>query len=377
MVLKNSEFCGIIIIMIYFDNAASCKPHKQAVEVFNSVTAEHFSNPSALHKGGIEAEKVITAAKETILERLPRGGDLIFTSGATESNNLAIFNAVLARKKNNIVITAVEHPSVRNAAEHFAATRGYELKRIVPRGEVTEQAVIDAVDKHTALVSVISVCGETGIVFDTNCIYEEVKGRYPDCIVHVDSVQSFTRLTGEDLPNADLISISAHKIGGIAGVGGLYVKDKIRLTPMLHGGGQQGGRRSGTLPTALIAAFGKAVEVSSEYCDYIDLYKRLNDGLHRLGLRTNHRHYTHLSHIVNFSCGVKSEVMLHYLAENGVCVSSGSACARGKKSEVLAAYGVADCNIDTAIRVSFGHHNTVEEADTFLNILESGVKKWK
>ena len=354
--------------MIYFDNAASMKPRQEAIDVFTEVAANNFSNPAALHKGGIEAEKVITNARETLLSSLPKGGNLLFTSGATESNNLAGLNSVKPRKKTKIVTTTIEHPSVSNVVDKLCESSDlYSVVRVFP------DEIVDAVCENTCFVSMISVCGETGFIVDTKKIYGDIKRKFPDCIVHVDGVQGFlkTNLDG------DLISISSHKIGGLPGVGGLYIKNKTRLTPMFFGGGQQAlskeriSLRPGTEPTALIAAFARAA--TAERCNSQLLHDRLIAGL--TSFRVNS--YNNVFDIVNFSCGVKSEIMLHFLAENGIYVSSGSACARGKKSQILPAYKISDDDVDTAIRVSFGWHNTVEEVDKFLNVLEEGVKRWK
>jgi cysteine desulfurase len=333
--------------MIYFDNAASAKPRLEAVKAFNSVITENFANPAALHKGGIEAEKIIKKSKEQILSHLPKSGSLIFTSGATESNNLAILNSVKCRSKTKTVTTAIEHPSVSELISDKS-------------GEAC---------KDTALLSMTAVCGETGYIVDICDRYEQIKSEYPDCIVHVDNAQGFMKLS--DI-NADLISISAHKIGGIPGVGALWVRDGIRVKPMMLGGGQQKGTRPGTEPTALIAAFSAATE--HEFQPH-ELHDRLIDGLKRLNLQINSSN--NIPNIINFSCGVKSEVMLHFLAEHNIYVSSGSACARGKKSKILPYFKVSDRDIDTAIRVSFGWQNTIEEVDELLNILEKGIKRWK
>ncbi|MCL1831870.1 MAG: aminotransferase class V-fold PLP-dependent enzyme [Oscillospiraceae bacterium] len=345
--------------IIYFDNAASAKPHPAAIDAFNAVVTNDYANPSALHKGGIEAEKVIKASKEQILSRLklPKG-NLIFTSGATESNNLAILNSVVSRRKNIFMTTEIEHPSV-------SATFGtlpYEVAFVLPF-DLTEE-----VNNDVAFVSMTAVCGETGFITDAPKCCREIKEQYPDCIVHVDGSQGFGKV-----PLAgDLISLSAHKIGGIAGVGALYIKDGVHVKPMIHGGGQQNKLRSGTEPVALIAAFGEA---ATHTFDAQPLQNKLVAELARLGLTVHSRN--NVPHIVNFSCGVKSEVMLHFLAEHGIYVSSGSACARGKRSAILPIYGVSDKDVDTAIRVSFGWQNTLREIDTFIEVLEMGIKRWK
>jgi cysteine desulfurase len=326
--------------MIYFDNAASAKPRNEAIAAFNAAISRTFANPAALHKGGIEAEKVITAAKTAII---PRGGDLVFTSGATESNNLAILNSVKPRNKSRIVTTAIEHPSVSSLIE-----------------DKSGEACGD-----TALLSMTAVCGETGFV-------PEIPELPSDCLLHIDAAQAFGKIPLTSL-KADLISVSAHKIGGIPGVGALWVRKGVRLLPMLHGGGQQRGLRAGTEPTALIAAFAAACAIDNLQLTIDNLQDRLVAGLRELGLPI---HGGGVPNIVSFSCGVKSEIMLHFLAERGICVSSGSACARGKKSVILPHYGVSDKDIDTAIRVSFARQNTVGEVEQFLMVLKEGIERW-
>jgi cysteine desulfurase len=270
-------------------------------------------------------------------------------------------NSVKPRGKSKIVTTAIEHPSVSNAVNQLAMGNGYEVVRVFPGNNIAAH-----VDDNTALVSMTSACSETGFTLDTEGIYAEIKAHFPDCIVHVDAAQAFLKIKDID---GDLISISAHKVGGLPGIGALYIKAKARVAPMFFGGGQQNGIRSGTEPTALIAAFGVCGWFSMER----GVSEHLTSKLKQLDLIIHSR--DNIPNIVNFSCGVKSEVMLHFLAEHGIYVSSGSACARGKKSQILVAYGIKDKDIDTAIRVSFGWQNTIEEVDKFLSVLETGINR--
>ncbi|MCL2754381.1 MAG: aminotransferase class V-fold PLP-dependent enzyme [Oscillospiraceae bacterium] len=329
--------------MIYFDNAASAKPHPRAVEAFNAAAENNYANPAALHSAGIKAEKILSEAREKLLSLLPKGGSLIFTSGATESNNLAILYSVKGRDKSRIVTTPFEHPSVGSLIEDKSG----------------------AISDDTALFSQIAVCGETGFIHN-------IPDCPPDCLLHVDAAQAFGKIPLTSL-KADLISVSAHKIGGLSGVGGLWVRKGVRIKPMLFGGGQQGGIRPGTEPVALIAAFAASIDNGQLTVD--SCHGRLVAGLRELKLPVHSRNS--IANIVNFSCFVKSEIMLHFLAEHDIFVSSGSACARGKKSVILPKYGVSDRDVDTAIRVSFGWQNTLNEVDTFLEVLEAGIKRWR
>jgi cysteine desulfurase len=350
------------------------KPREEAVSAFNKAVRENYANPAALHKGGIEAEKIIAAARETILRELGNG-EIIFTSGATESNNTAILRSVKPRGKKKIITTLIEHPSVNNTVDRLS--NEYEIIKIPPFDNISDYA-----DETTALVSMTAVCGETGFVTDCKKAYHELKRRFPDCIFHVDYAQGFLKSAQAD---GDLISVSAHKTGGIPGIGLLFVKNpEVRLEPALFGGGQQKGLRSGTEPVALIAGFAEAVtaakrDIPLSDCPLSDfaagLKVRLVEGLGTLNITPNIA--GGINNIVNFSCGVKSEVMLNFLSEYAICVSSGSACSRGKKSRILPAYKIKAADVDTAIRVSFGWQNTVREVDEFLEVLETGLKRWR
>lgn len=362
--------------MIYLDNAATTKPCAEAVKAAAECAEHCFGNPSSLHKMGIEAEKILIRSKNVILQRLGKEGEVYFTSGATESNNLAIFGTAnaLKRRGNRIVTTAIEHPS---AAEPMKRLReqGFEVVELKPcEHEDFEQALIDAADDKTILVSCMAVNNETGFVVDTKRVYSGVKKRFPKCVVHADGVQGFCKVP----IFADLISVSAHKIHGLKGVGALYKSKEVRLLPTVYGGGQQGGLRSGTEPVELIAAFGAAVEAYPDNFTYFsDLKEHLLQPLSELsGVTVNSKNS--LPNIVNFSVkGVRSEIMLHFLEERGIFVSSGSACSRGKVSSVLTALGFSAAEADSAIRVSFCRDNTVNEIDTLVEGIRDGIKRFR
>jgi len=358
--------------MIYFDNAASMKPCREALKAFIDCAEQNYSNPAALHKGGIEAEKIINAAKRAILEKMPCRGQIIFTSGGTESNNLALFG-VKSAKKRRIVTTAIEHPSVAEPVNELER-RGFEVTRLSPdKNECFEEKIIAAVDENTFLLSIMAVNNETGFIIDTVNIYEVVKRKFPDCVIHTDAAQGFMKIP----VNGDLISISAHKSGGLKGVGGLFIKDGLKLNPLIFGGGQQNSLRAGTEPTELIAAFGAAVEnYKYNHLHFTRLSERLKQLLSGLDIVINSR--DNIPDIINFSVrGIKSEILLHYFAENNIYVSSGSACARGKKSPSLLAFGVSDKDADSALRLSFSTENTIEEIDKFAGILKTAIERFK
>ena len=362
--------------MIYLDNAATTKPCVEAVRAAAECAEQCFGNPSSLHRMGIEAEKVLIKTKDIILQRLGKEGEVYFTSGATESNNLAVFGTAnaLKRRGNRIVTTAIEHPSVAQPMKKLQE-QGFEVVELKPcEHEDFEQAIVDAVDDKTILVSCMAVNNETGFVIDSKRVYNGVKKRFPGCVVHADGVQGFCKVP----IFADLISVSAHKIHGMKGVGALYKSKAVRLVPNVYGGGQQGGLRSGTEPVERISAFGAAVRAYPENSDcFSELKEYLVKPLSNLsGVTLNSRNS--LPNILNFSVkGVRSEIMLHFLEEREIYVSSGSACSRGKISPVLAALGISAAEADSAIRVSFCRDNTKEEIDLLIEGISDGIKRFR
>lgn len=362
--------------MIYFDNAATTKPCEEAVTAAVKCMNECYGNPSSLHKMGIESEKVIDSAKKTILNRLNKEGEIYFTSGATESNNLAIFGTAraLKRRGNRIVTTAIEHPSVSEPMKRLEE-EGFEVVYLKPcKCENFEDALINAVDEKTILLCFMAVNNETGFIIDSKRVYNSVKKRFPSCVVHLDGVQGFCKVP----LFGDTISLSAHKIHGIKGVGALYKAKDVRLLPNVYGGGQQSGIRSGTEPVDLICAFEAAVKAYPEnITKFSELRHTLIHHLEQLeGIILNSKNS--VDNIMNFSVrGVRSEIMLHFLEEKGIFVSSGSACSRGKVSPVLSALGVSDKDADSAVRVSFSLSNTEEEINQLALALAEGIKRFR
>lgn len=362
--------------MIYFDNAATTKPCEEAVSAAVKCMGEYYGNPSSLHKMGIESEKLIDSAKKNILNRLNKEGEIYFTSGATESNNLAIFGTAraLKRRGNRIVTTAIEHPSVSEPMKKLEE-EGFEVVSLKPcEYENFEDALINAVDEKTILLCFMAVNNETGFIINSKRVYNSVKKRFPSCVVHLDGVQGFCKVP----LFGDTISLSAHKIHGIKGVGALYKAKGVRLLPNVYGGGQQSGIRSGTEPVDLICAFEAAVKAYPEnITKFLELRHTLIHHLEQLeGIILNSKNS--VDNIVNFSVrGVRSEIMLHFLEEKGIFVSSGSACSRGKVSPVLSALGVSDKDADSAVRVSFSLSNTEEEISQLALALTEGIKRFR
>ncbi len=370
--------------MIYLDNAATTKVCKEAAEAALFAMTERFGNPSSLHRLGIDAEELLNFSKQTVAAAL--GGvssEIIFTSGATESNNLALFglSETYGRRKKRIVTTAIEHPSVAEAAKKLSS-KGFEVIFVKPdeNGEITEDALISAVDENTCLISAMLVNNETGYILPIERAFSRIKKLHPDCMTHCDCVQGFMKLPIKAKTLcADAISLSGHKIHAPKGVGALWIKKGVRIAPTVFGGGQQNGVRSGTEAVPLIYAFAKAVEAQSksiyERLEYIKGLKTLAvERLCEAGAKINSPESASPYIISASALGLKSETLLHFLESKGIFVSSGSACSRGKKSAVLEAFGYGPEVADATIRISLCAENTKEDIISLAEALAEAEK---
>lgn len=368
--------------MIYFDNAATTKPCDEAVKAVSDALKTNWSNPSSLHGLGLKAEQAVNSAREIIAKALDTDSENIyFTSGATESNNLAIFSAAktLGKHKKKIVTTAIEHPSVIQPIKYLEEN-GFEVVYVTPNkaGEINPTDIISAVDDKTCLVTCQLVNNETGYILPISKAYKAVKRLYPKVITHCDCVQGFMKLNVSAISlNADLISLSGHKIYGPKGVGALYVKKGVRVLPVNFGGGQEKGVRSGTEAVPNIAGFGAAVEAFSKSIDkryekmcelsnYLFKQAETVDGV------TVNKFKEYSPYIASVTVdNIKSETLLHYLEQKGIYVSSGSACSKGKKSDVLKAFGYNEKSLDSTIRLSFSYENQKSEIDEFIRQIKN------
>lgn len=362
--------------MIYLDNAATTKPCAEAVVAVTATMQSCYGNASSLHRLGINAANVINAARRTLQGKFG-DGDVYFTSGATESNNTAIFGAceTYRRNGNRIVTTAMEHPAAANPIDRMAE-KGFEVVRLAPKDhDDFEAALADAVDDRTILISCMAVNNETGFAVDVKRLYKLIKRKNEKTIVHIDAVQGFLKVPLD----GDLISISGHKIHGPKGIGALFVRKGVRLSPLMLGGGQQKKLRSGTEPVELIAGLEAAVKnYRGSKERFAELKEHLLDGLSQIDGVTLNSTDRCVPNIVNFSiAGVRSEIMLHSLEEQEIYVSSGSACSKGKTSGVPAAFGISDKDADSAIRVSMSAETTEEELDTLLFHIKKGIERFR
>lgn len=364
--------------MIYLDNAATTKPCEECRNAVLDAMECSFGNASSLHGLGTNSMQIIARAKRTLLKGLGKStfsGDALFVSGATEANNTALLSIAenYSRVGNRVVSTAIEHPSVAKALDKLEA-KGFEVVRLSPKDyRDFAQGIVDAVDENTVLVSCMAVNNETGFKTDVCSLYKRIKKKNSRTIVHIDAVQGFLKMPLD----GDLISVSGHKVHACKGIGALFVRKGIRIAPLLAGGGQQDGLRSGTEPVELIAGFDAAVQSyrgSEEHFSGLKSYLvgKLS-GMDGIIINSDENC---VPNIMNFSvCGVRSEIMLHSLEEKSIYVSSGSACSKGKKSGVLAAFGISDNNADSAIRVSFSAENTIGDIDCLCEGIAAAIER--
>ena len=366
---------------VYLDNSATTQVCPEAAQKVMELMVEKYGNPSSLHTMGYEAEQEILWAREQAAKVLgvqPR--EIVFTSGGTEANNLALFGAALARKRmgNRIVTTSIEHSSVLEAA-HELEKQGFEVVLITPGsdGKVSPEAMAKAIDEHTILVSMMAVNNEVGSVQPVEKIKKIIDRKKAPALFHVDAVQAFGKMRLKPAKlGIDLMTISGHKIHAPKGVGALYVGRGVRILPRAFGGEQQNRLRPGTEPAPLIAGLGAAIQAlpdMEEERKKIQAFKDYaQEKLCQLpGVEVNSPK-DGLPYVLNISAvGVRSETMLHHLAARGISVSSGSACAKGRQSHVLEAMGLAPERIASAIRISFSRYNTKEDIDQ----LAAGIKE--
>lgn len=371
----------------YLDNAATTRPYDSVRELMQVTMDTGFGNPSSLHTKGVEAEEYVENARKILAKSLkvePR--EIIFTSGGTESNNQAIIGTALAKRRQgmHVVTTCFEHASVYNPME-FLTDFDFETSYVPVDhlGHVKEEELLAAIRPDTVLVSVMMVNNEVGAIQDVVRLSRLVKEKNPNILFHVDAIQAFGKLRiYPKRMGIDLLSVSAHKIHGPKGIGILFVKDGVRIRPIIHGGEQQKNMRSGTENVPAIAGMGQAVqEMEQDFTNRVkrlyqlkeyfitELTGKLDDiVIHALpgDLPVAEAIRQTAPHIVSVGFeGIRSEVLLHALEEKGVYVSSGSACSSNHPgiSGTLQAIGVDKKYLDSTLRFSFGSFTTQEELD--------------
>ncbi len=358
--------------MIYFDNAATTRPIEQAISAFLECCETYFGNPSSLHGLGVASEKILNEARKTIADAISCDPNLIyFNSGATESNNFSLFGIAknYGKRKKKIVTTNYEHPSVLNPLLELEKN-GFTIVK------VETEELFSAVDAETCMVSAMLVNNQNGEIFPLEKQFSMIKRAFPEVVVHCDGVQAFMKipLSLKKL-NCDILTLSAHKIGGIKGVGAVFIKKGIRVAPLILGGGQEKGSRAGTEAVPLIAAFSAAVKVKNSALDdnFVKvahtkdlIFSRLEQIQGVSTLSVNNNQFS--PYIIAISLdNIMPETMLHFLENRGIYLSSGSACSKNAKKNGSFAEN------KFVLRVSINENTTQDDVEKLCVALAEGI----
>jgi cysteine desulfurase len=374
--------------LIYLDNSATTQPDMQVVDVVKRAMESYYGNPSSLHRLGVEAENVLKQARSVAAQALRcKPTEIIFTSGGTESNNTALKGVAFQYQSRgkHIITSQVEHPSVYDVCkqlEEFGFSVTY--LPVDQEGRVSLEDVKAAIQPDTILVSLMHVNNELGTLQPVKGLGEYLK-QFPKILFHVDAVQSFGKvpLAPREF-GIDLLSVSAHKFHGPRGVGFLYKREGVKLQPLLMGGGQEAGIRSGTENIPAIAGMAKAIKLladtgANEAARMAAMVKHLREGVAKIpGCLVNTPEYGSAPHILNLSVpGAKAEVLLHSLEERGFYVSTKSACSSkaDEPSRVLMATGMDRTRALSALRISVSRLNTLDEIEQFIAALQETVDR--
>lgn len=383
--------------MIYLDNAATTAPCEIALQTYIDVARNHYANPSSLHALGFDAEKIIKEARTQVMDAIgAKEGTLVFTSCGSEANNLAVFGRAMAKERfrrgAKIFISAGEHASVSHTAHHLGQM-GFTVREIPTTGGVLDfDFLSEELTPDTVLVSCMMVNNETGALYDLGPLSRMIRAQCPDALFHADATQSFMKVPFTPAAvGCDLLTVSSHKIEGPKGLGALWIAPRVMrshgIAPLILGGGQEAGLRSGTENVPGIAAFGVACREAKEH-----LAERTAacEHLRTLLIDTLAKDHTlceirpvlpprHAPHILNlYVPGIRSETLLHFLSGEGICVSSGSACSSNgahHASAALLAYGEDAHAADQSIRVSFSHRNTEQDVLALCAALRRGWER--
>jgi len=370
--------------MIYLDNSATTKPCKEAVEAMTLALTQNWGNPSALYNFGIDTAHALRSARHQVAAAMGVESDRVFfTSGGTEADNWAIFSTVkrFGKRGKHIITTAIEHHAILNCMKELEA-QGYEVTYLQPdqEGRITTESLKAALRKDTILVSIMMVNNEVGSVMPITQMAKLTHRLCPDAVFHTDAVQGFLKVPFQAKTlGADLISVSAHKVHGVKGAGALYISPRLKSFPaLLLGGGQEQGYRSGTEATPAIFAFAAACAAGAATLrEDIAREKELLNGLvEKLllleGVRINGSHEA--PHILSLSVpGVPTQNSINILQDALICVSAGSACAKGHRSHVLSAMNLPPEVIDGSFRISLCKDTTQEELERFAEVLQNEI----
>lgn len=377
-------------MLCYFDNSATTMCAPSVIEKMEAVMKEHFGNPSSLHNMGFDAEKELDEARNIIAKSLKSNEkEIIFTSGGTESNNMALIGSAMANKRSgmHIIASPIEHPSINEPLKYLEG-EGFDVTYLPCDGNgiVSLSALENSIRGDTILVSIMHVNNEIGSVQPIEDIGKIIKKVNPKCLFHVDAIQSYGKyVIAPKKMNIDMLSVSGHKIHGPKGSGFLYVRSGTKIRPIIYGGGQEQNIRSGTENVYSQCGLGEAVKIMYDnMSDNVDTLRKLkNHFIERIA----HMDYAVINgkidedsapNIVSVSIkDVRAEVILHSLEERGIFVSAGSACSSNKPtlSRTLQTIGVPKELLDKTIRFSFSIYNTIEEIDYACDVLEDMIPK--
>jgi len=377
--------------MIYLDNSATTKPYPEVLQVHQQVSERFFGNPSSLHQLGIDASRLLSETRKQILHYTGfTQYEIIFTSGATEANNIAIKGAALAKmnRGRHIVTTAIEHPSVIESFEQLKTLFGFDISyiQVNEHGRADMTHLKEVLRPDTVLVSLMHVNNETGAIQPIEEAASIIRKYAKEAIFHVDGVQGIGKVPLPKEMDIDLLTMSGHKIHGLKGTGALFLKKEIILAPFITGGEQELGLRSGTENPAGAVSLAKAIKQSFEYLnkhhdEMIALKTELEQQLGKIEGVVINTPLTHSApHIVNFSVpGIQIEVLLHMLEKEGIYVSTTSACSAKKKepSRVLLAMGKSEEAAKSSMRISLTYGQGPELAPQIITSIAQSVKKLK
>ena len=374
-----------MINLVYFDNAATTVVDDAVLEVIKQGFVQSYANPSALYREGQKARKAIEQARKITAGALGCVPDEVyFTATGTEANNLAVFGAARARANfgNELVITGYEHPSLAATAMSLK-DEGFIVHVVDPgtNGKINPEEILLKVNRKTALVAVMQVNNETGAVINVCELSEEVKKINHRTAFHCDMVQGFMKYPIDvKSTGIDTAAISAHKIHGPKGIGAMYVRKEFNIKPVIFGGGQERGLRSGTENVVFAMAFAKAIEVfdtkRSSFSHVASLNAYAREKLLSIKDVIINSPADASVFILNFSLpGFQSETLMRYLDAEGVMVSSGSTCSKGASSHTLVSMGLDRDRVDSAIRISFSKNNSKEDIDVLTGLLEKAKEK--
>ena len=372
--------------LVYLDNSATTKPCNEAISAINNCLSDSWGNPSSTYSLGVDAAIILDSSRKTVADFIgAKESEVYFTSGGTEANNIAILGAAYQNrhKGNKIVASAIEHPSVLEPLKQLAQ-KGFEVVLISPdeNGNIREEDLKEEIDEKTILVSLMLVNNEVGTVLPVQKAAQIIKEKGSPALLHCDAVQAFGKLPIKvSALGVDLLSASGHKIHASKGVGFLYKSASFHIPPIVFGGGQETGLRSGTECVPLIAGFAAAVKAldikkTEKSLTELSLYARKR--LSEFDFISFNSPENCLPYILNISVnGYKSEPMLNALAARNIFVSKGSACAKGHRSHVLSSMGFDNNRIDSALRISFSRDNTFEDIDILTDAIKEITQKMR